>query len=177
MNYTELRKIRQKFGILFQGGALFDSINTFENVAFPLRYFTDLDESTIRKKVNKALEMVNLVGSGNKPTSALSGGMRKRVGLARAIILEPEYVLYDEPTSGLDPQTSEEINELIVYMSEQLEITSIVITHDMHSVLQIAEKVAFLDQKKLGWYGTVEEMKSSTDKPLLDFIKASEYQI
>ena len=86
-------------------------------------------------------------------------------------------MLYDEPTSGLDPQTSEEINELIVYMSEQLEITSIVITHDMHSVLQIAEKVAFLDQKKLGWYGTVEEMKSSTDKPLLDFIKASEYQI
>ena len=177
LNYTELRKIRQKFGILFQGGALFDSINTFENVAFPLRYFTDLDESTIREKVNKALEMVNLVGSGNKPTSALSGGMKKRVGLARAIILEPEYVLYDEPTSGLDPQTSEEINELIVYMSEQLEITSIVITHDMHSVLQIAEKVAFLDQKKLGWYGTVEEMKSSTDKPLLDFIKASEYQI
>ena len=177
LNYAELRKIRQKFGILFQGGALFDSINTFENVAFPLRYFTNLDESTIRKKVDKALEMVNLVGSGNKPTSALSGGMRKRVGLARAIILEPEYVLYDEPTSGLDPQTSEEINELIVYMSEQLEITSIVITHDMHSVLQIAEKVAFLDQKKLGWYGAVEEMKSSTDKPLLDFIKASEYQI
>jgi phospholipid/cholesterol/gamma-HCH transport system ATP-binding protein len=103
--------------------------------------------------------------------------MRKRVGLARAIILEPEYVLYDEPTSGLDPQTSEEINELIVYMSEHLEITSIVITHDMHSVLQIAEKVAFLDQKKLSWYGTVEEMKRSTDSSLLDFIKASEYQI
>ena len=162
---------------MFQGGALFDSINTFENVAFPLRYFTDLDEPKIRKKVEKALEMVNLVGSGDKPTSALSGGMRKRVGLARAIILEPEYVLYDEPTSGLDPQTSEEINELIVYMSEHLEITSIVITHDMHSVLLIAEKVAFLDQKKLSWYGTVEEMRSSTDSSLLDFIKASEYQI
>ena len=97
LSYAELRKIRQKFGILFQGGALFDSINTFENVAFPLRYFTDLDEPEIRKKVEKALEMVNLVGSGDKPTSALSGGMRKRVGLARAIILEPEYVLYDEP--------------------------------------------------------------------------------
>jgi len=87
LSYAELRKIRQKFGILFQGGALFDSINTFENVAFPLRYFTDLDEPEIRKKVEKALEMVNLVGSGDKPTSALSGGMRKRVGLARAIIL------------------------------------------------------------------------------------------
>ena len=177
LSYAELRKIRQKFGILFQGGALFDSINTFENVAFPLRYFTDLDEPEIRKKVEKALEMVNLVGSGDKPTSALSGGMRKRVGLARAIILEPEYVLYDEPTSGLDPQTSEEINDLIVYMSEHLEITSIVITHDMNSVLQIAEKVAFLDQKKLSWYGTVEEMRSSTDSSLLDFIKASEFQI
>ena len=177
LSYAELRKIRQKFGILFQGGALFDSINTFENVAFPLRYFTDLGELEIRKKVEKALEMVNLVGSGDKSTSALSGGMRKRVGLARAIILEPEYVLYDEPTSGLDPQTSEEINDLIIYMSEQLEITSIVITHDMHSVLQIAEKVVFLDQKKLSWHGTIEEMKSSKDESLLDFIKASEYQI
>ena len=85
--------------------------------------------------------------------------------------------MYDEPTSGLDPQTSEEINDLIIYMSEQLEITSIVITHDMHSVLQIAEKVVFLDQKKLSWHGTIEEMKSSTDESLLDFIKASEYQI
>ena len=177
LSYTELRKIRQKFGILFQGGALFDSINTFENVAFPLRYFTDLNELEIRKKVEKASEMVNLVGSGDKPTSALSGGMRKRVGLARAIILEPEYVLYDEPTSGLDPQTSQEINDLIIYMSEHLEITSIVITHDMYSVLQIAEKVAFLDQNKLSWYGTLEEMRSSTDSSLLDFIKASEYQI
>ena len=177
LSYTELRKIRQKFGILFQGGALFDSINTFENVAFPLRYFTDLNEPEIRKKVEKALEMVNLVSSGDKPTSALSGGMRKRVGLARAIILEPEYVLYDEPTSGLDPQTSQEINDLIIYMSEHLEITSIVITHDMYSVLQIAEKVAFLDQNKLSWYGTLEEMRSSTDSTLLDFIKASEYQI
>ena len=177
LSYTDLRKIRQKFGILFQGGALFDSINTFENVAFPLRYFTDLNELEIRKKVEKALEMVNLVGSGDKPTSALSGGMRKRVGLARAIILEPEYVLYDEPTSGLDPQTSQEINDLIIYMSEHLEITSIVITHDMYSVLQIAEKVVFLDQNKLSWYGTLEEMRSSTDSSLLDFIKASEYQI
>ena len=177
LSYTDLRKIRQKFGILFQGGALFDSINTFENVAFPLRYFTDLNELEIRKKVEKALEMGNLVGAGDKPTSALSGGMRKRVGLARAIILEPEYLLYDEPTSGLDPQTSQEINDLIIYMSEHLEITSIVITHDMYSVLQIAEKVAFLDQNKLSWYGTLEEMRSSTDSSLLDFIKASEYQI
>ncbi|NBW71093.1 MAG: ABC transporter ATP-binding protein [Bacteroidetes bacterium] len=177
LSYVELRKIRQKFGILFQGAALFDSINTFENVAFPLRYFTDFTEDEIEARVIKALEMVNLKESGGKPTSALSGGMRKRVGLARAIILEPQYVLYDEPTSGLDPKTSEEINDLIVALAKQLSITSIVITHDMHSVLQIAEQVAFLDDQKLSWSGTIDEMKSSTHPPLLDFIKASEYQI
>ena len=177
LSYVELRKIRQKFGILFQGAALFDSINTFENVAFPLRYFTDYTEDEIEARVIKALEMVNLKESGDKPTSALSGGMRKRVGLARAIILEPQYVLYDEPTSGLDPKTSEEINELIVALAKQLSITSIVITHDMHSVLQIAEQVAFLDDQKLSWSGTIDEMKASSHPPLLDFIKASEYQI
>ena len=177
LSYVELRKIRQKFGILFQGAALFDSINTFENVAFPLRYFTDYTEDEIEDRVIKALEMVNLKESGDKPTSALSGGMRKRVGLARAIILEPQYVLYDEPTSGLDPKTSEEINELIVALAKQLSITSIVITHDMHSVLQISEQVAFLDDQKLSWSGTIDEMKTSTHPPLLDFIKASEYQI
>jgi len=177
LSYVELRKIRQKFGILFQGAALFDSINTFENVAFPLRYFTDYTEDEIEDRVIKALEMVNLKESGDKPTSALSGGMRKRVGLARAIILEPQYVLYDEPTSGLDPKTSEEINELIVALAKQLSITSIVITHDMYSVLQIAEQVAFLDDQKLSWSGTIDEMKTSTHPPLLDFIKASEYQI
>ena len=177
LTYSELRKMRQRFGILFQGGALFDSINTFENVAFPLRYFTKKSEDEIHKAVEEALEMVNLVGAGEKPTSELSGGMRKRVGLARAIILKPQYLLYDEPTSGLDPKTSEEINELIVDMANNLDITSIVITHDMHSVLSIAEKVAFLDEKKLSWFGSVEEMKESNYPPLVDFITASEYQI
>jgi phospholipid/cholesterol/gamma-HCH transport system ATP-binding protein len=177
LTYSELRKLRQRFGILFQGAALFDSINTFENIAFPLRYFTDKTEEEIHEAVEKALEMVNLKGAGEKPTSSLSGGMRKRVGVARAIILEPQYLLYDEPTSGLDPETSEEINELIVHMADSLDITSIVITHDMHSVLSIAEKVAFLDDQKLSWFGTVEEMQDSDYSPLVDFITASEYQI
>jgi phospholipid/cholesterol/gamma-HCH transport system ATP-binding protein len=177
LSYSELRKMRQRFGILFQGGALFDSINTFENIAFPLRYFTDKSEEEIRETVEKALEMVNLKGVGEKATSSLSGGMRKRVGVARAIILEPQYLLYDEPTSGLDPKTSEEINELIVYMAESLDITSIVITHDMHSVLSIAEKVAFLDEQKLSWIGSVDEMQNSDYPPLVDFITASEYKI
>lgn len=177
LSYSELRKMRQRFGILFQGAALFDSINTFENIAFPLRYFTDKSEEEIRENVEEALEMVNLRGVGEKPTSSLSGGMRKRVGVARAIILQPQYLLYDEPTSGLDPKTSEEINELIVYMAESLDITSIVITHDMHSVLNIAEKVAFLDEQKLSWVGSVDEMQDSDYPPLVDFITASEYKI
>lgn len=177
LTYAELRKLRQNFGILFQGAALFDSINTFENVAFPLRYFTQKSDDEISEEVEKALEMVNLKGSGNKATSELSGGMRKRVGLARAIILHPQYLLYDEPTSGLDPKTAEEINELILYMANSLDVTSIVITHDMHSVLTIAKKIAFLDEQKLSWYGTIEEMRESTHPPLRDFITASEYKI
>ncbi|MTI87463.1 MAG: ABC transporter ATP-binding protein [Balneolaceae bacterium] len=177
LSYTELRKVRQRFGILFQGGALFDSISTFENVAFPLRYFTEQDDEEITHNVEEALGMVNLSSSGNKGTSELSGGMRKRVALARAIILKPDYLLYDEPTSGLDPKTSEEINQLIITMAESLDITSVVVTHDMHSVLEVAEKVAFLDEQKLSWVGTLEEMQRSDHVALNDFIRASEYQI
>ncbi|MGM0587942.1 MAG: ABC transporter ATP-binding protein [Bacteroidota bacterium] len=177
LSYVELRKIRQQFGVLFQGSALFDSINTFENVAFPLRYFTDMNEEQIRQEVHDALEMVNLHDIGEKATAELSGGMRKRVALARAVILKPKYLLYDEPTSGLDPQTSDEINELIMHMAESLDITSVVVTHDMHSVLKIAENVAFLNEEQLSWYGTREEMRTSNHQDLLDFIRASEYQI
>lgn len=176
-DYVSQRILRQKFGILFQGSALFDSINTFENIAFPLRYFTDHSESEIRDIVMNALQQVNLENVHDKETSELSGGMRKRVGLARAIILEPEYIMYDEPTSGLDPQTSDEINELIIRMAETLEITSVVVTHDMHSVLEVADKVAFLDQQKLSWFGTVDEMRTIDHQELKMFIKASEYQI
>lgn len=177
LSYSELRKIRQRFGILFQGGALFDSINTFENVAFPLRYFTKQTEEEIKHNVYEALKLVNLESAGSKATSELSGGMRKRVGLARAIILKPDYLLYDEPTSGLDPETSDEINELILQMSDNMKITSVVITHDMHSVLRIAEKVAFIDGQSLSWFGSIDEMKKSDHPPLVDFITASEYQI
>ncbi len=176
-DYVTQRKLRQKFGILFQGSALFDSINTFENIAFPLRYFTTMTESEIRDTVMDALEKVNLENVHDKETAELSGGMRKRVGLARAIILEPEYIMYDEPTSGLDPQTSDEINKLIIDMAESLGITSIVVTHDMHSVLDVADKVAFLDEQRLSWHGTVEDLRVSDHESLNNFIKASEYQI
>lgn len=177
LSYVDLRILRQRFGFLFQGAALFDSISAFENVAFPLRYFTNWKENKIRKRVLDCLEMVNLEEIGDKSTAELSGGMRKRVGVARAIVLEPDYLMYDEPTSGLDPETSNEINDLIVHMSENLNITSIVVTHDMHSVLDIADYAAFLDEQKLSWFGTVDEMKASTHERLLSFTKASEYQI
>lgn len=177
LNYVDKRKLRQKFGVLFQGSALFDSINTFENVAFPLRYFTEQTEEEIYENVMRSLEYVNLQSAADKETSELSGGMRKRVGLARAIILEPEYIMYDEPTSGLDPQTSEEINQLIIAMAEEFDITSIVVTHDMHSVLKVADTVAFLEDQKLRWFGSLEEMRKSNQQDLVDFITASEYQI
>lgn len=177
LEYIALRKMRQRFGVLFQGSALFDSLNTFENIAFPLRYFTDLSEGQISKKVEEALKMVNLSGIAEKSTAELSGGMRRRVALARASILQPDFLIYDEPTSGLDPQTSEEINRLIISMGENLKITSIVVTHDIHSVLKIADKVAFLENKGLCWYGSVNEMRKSDNKELLNFITASEYQI
>lgn len=177
LSYVDLRIVRQKFGVLFQGAALFDSISAFENVAFPLRYFTRKSEKEIRDRVMECLEMVNLGNIGNKGTSELSGGMRKRVGLARAIVLEPEYLLYDEPTSGLDPETSDEINDLIIHMTKNLSITSVVISHDMHSVLRVAEHVVFLDEQKLSWQGSIEELRASDHARLKAFTKASEYQI
>ncbi|MDZ7716714.1 MAG: ATP-binding cassette domain-containing protein [Balneolaceae bacterium] len=177
LEYVALRKMRQRFGVLFQGSALFDSINTFENIAFPLRYFTDFGEQEITKKVMEALEMVNLADTAEKSTAELSGGMRRRVALARATILTPDFLIYDEPTSGLDPQTSDEINQLIISLAENMNTTSIVVTHDIHSVLEIAEKVAFLEGQELCWYGTIEEMKTSDNRQLMDFVKASEYQI
>ncbi|HLR25873.1 MAG TPA: ATP-binding cassette domain-containing protein [Fodinibius sp.] len=177
LEYVELRKMRQRFGVLFQGSALFDSLNTSENIAFPLQYFSDLDEKQIKEKVEEALEMVNLAGIGDRSPAELSGGMRRRVALARATILQPDFLIYDEPTSGLDPQTSEEINELIISMAKNLNITSIVVTHDIHSVLEIADTVAFLEDQSLCWYGSIEKMRQSDNKKLMNFITASEYQI
>jgi phospholipid/cholesterol/gamma-HCH transport system ATP-binding protein len=177
IRYARLRKLRQRFGVLFQGAALFDSITAYENVAFPLRFFSDLNETQIHQRVMESLELVNLADIGQKTPAELSGGMRKRVGLARAIVMKPEYLLYDEPTSGLDPQTSDEINDLIISMADTLDITSIVITHDMHSVLRVADKVAFLDKQKLSWYGTLEELRTSDHEDLNAFVRASEYTI
>ncbi|MCS7154331.1 MAG: ABC transporter ATP-binding protein [Bacteroidota bacterium] len=179
LSYEELRRVRRRFGVLFQGAALFDSLNTAENVAFPLRMVGGRrwTEAEIQERVRRCLAEVGLEDMGHKYPAELSGGMRKRVGLARAIALEPEFILYDEPTSGLDPETAETINELIRKLARELRVTSIVVTHDMHSVLQIADRAGLLHEGRLHWVGTIEEMRRSQDPILLRFVKASEYQL
>jgi len=177
ISYAELRKVRQNFGVLFQGGALFDSMNSFENVAFPLRTFTTFSETKIKSVVLECLEMVELVDVGEKMPSELSGGMQKRVALARAVALKPRYILYDEPTSGLDPETSNTIDILIKGLADQLNVTSIVVTHDMHSVLSIADRAAFIFEGRMHWTGTIDELHESTDTVLNAFVKANEYKI
>ncbi len=177
LRYAELRKVRQQFGVLFQGGALFDSMSAFDNVAFPLRTFTQKSESEIVEEVSQCLSMVELPEVGPLMPAELSGGMKKRVALARAISLRPRYIFYDEPNTGLDPETSNTINDLINGLSDQLNVTSIIVTHDMHSVLSIADRAGLLHNGRLHWVGTVDELHQSDDEILLDFVKASEYQI
>lgn len=175
--YEELREVRQQFGVLFQGGALFDSMTSFENIAFPLQYFTTASKEEISDRVNECLSLVRLENVGPKKPSELSGGMRKRVALARAIALEPRYILYDEPTSGLDPETSNTIDELIMQLSDELSVTSVVVTHDMHSVFSIADRAAFLHNSHLHWVGPVADIHHSPDDILDGFVKANEYHV
>ncbi len=175
--YSDLRKLRRRFGVLFQGGALFDSMTTFENIAFPMRMFAKMTEEGINERVMECLDLVHMPEAANKTTAELSGGMKKRAALARAIALSPDYIFYDEPTSGLDPQTSRTINELISALADSLNITSVVISHDMHSVLSIADRIAFIHEGRIHWSGSVNDLHNAIDKELLDFVKASEYQI
>ena len=177
ISYGELRLVRRQFGVLFQGGALFDSMSAFDNVAFPLRTFTRKSEAEIHKETQKCLDLVHLPHVGTVNPSELSGGMRKRVALARAIALRPRYIIYDEPTSGLDPETSTTINDLIKGLASQLDITSIVVTHDMHSVLSIADRVAFIHNTRMHWVGSVSDLHASEDEVLHAFVKANEYFI
>lgn len=175
--YSGLRRIRRKFGVLFQGGALFDSMTALENVEFPLRTFTDEPEHALVQRATECLEMVELPEAAPKKPNELSGGQQKRVALARAIALEPKYILYDEPTSGLDPETSTTIDELILRLGRTINATSVVVTHDMHSVLAIADRVGFIHDGRMHWTGTVPELHTSTDPELGAFVRANEYQI
>ncbi len=169
----ELYRVRKKFGMLFQSGALFDSMNVFENVAFPLREHTDMKEEEIARAVREKLELVNLPGTEHLMPVDLSGGMRKRVGLARSIVLDPKAILYDEPTTGLDPITSQTINELIVDLQSKLNVTSVVVTHDIHSAFFVGDRIAFLNQGVFEWVGTMEAARDSSHPRLREFLKAS----
>jgi phospholipid/cholesterol/gamma-HCH transport system ATP-binding protein len=167
----ELEPIRKRFGFLFQGSALFDSMTVLENVAFPLREHGGFSESEVREKVAMKLAMVGLDGTQGKMPGELSGGMRKRVGLARAIALDPEVVLYDEPTTGLDPIRSDVINELILKLNDELHVTSVVVTHDMASAFKVADRMVMLSNGKVIAEGKPDEFRHSTNAEVQRFVQ------
>jgi phospholipid/cholesterol/gamma-HCH transport system ATP-binding protein len=168
----ELYEIRKNFGFLFQGAALFDSMTVEENVSLPLVESKNaFSKNEIKKIVIEKLELVGLKDALDVKPAELSGGMKKRVGLARALVTNPEYILYDEPTTGLDPIMSDSIDSLIKELSEKIKVTTVVVTHDMYSVKNVAAKVAMMHEGKIHFYGTPDEMLSSKDAVIVDFIK------
>ena len=169
----ELNDTRKKFGMLFQGAALFDSLTVWENVGFALKQHTDLSKEEIRDIASRKLEMVGLRGIEDLMPSELSGGMRKRVGLARAIAMEPEILLYDEPTTGLDPIMADAINDLIVDMKNKINVTGVAITHDMTSAYKIGDRIAMLYEGRIHGVGTPDEIKLSDDPVIRQFITGS----
>ncbi len=170
MNERELIRVRRKFGMVFQGAALFDSMNVAENVAFAFRRQPQFTAKEIAHKVAEALDMVELPNVEQKRPSELSGGMRKRVGLARAIIYQPAIVLYDEPTTGLDPIVSDSIDHLIRRVTERLKVTTVVVTHDMRSARRVGDRIALLHNKKIYVTGPPEDIFASTDPVVRQFI-------
>ena len=171
----ELDLLRERFGFLFQGAALFDSMTVEENISLPLvesdKKYTSAE---IRKLVDEKLEMVNMPKTNEFKPAELSGGMKKRVGLARALINNPDYILYDEPTTGLDPVMSDSIDNLIKELTEKLNVTSIVVTHDMYSVKNVANKVAMIYEGKIHFHGSDQELVTSNDSVIQKFIKRTE---
>ncbi len=175
LNIKDLYKLRKNFGFLFQGAALFDSMTVEENISLAL---VESDNSyttqEIKKLVDEKLEMVELPGTQNLKPAELSGGMKKRVGLARALITNPDYILYDEPTTGLDPIMADSIDILIKDLTEKLNVTSIVVTHDMYSVKNVANKVAMMNDGKIYFIGSQEDLINSDDPVIQEFIKRTE---
>jgi phospholipid/cholesterol/gamma-HCH transport system ATP-binding protein len=168
----DLYELRKKFGFLFQGAALFDSMTVEENVSLPLVEANGGNSSKqINKIVDEKLELVGLTGVQTLKPSELSGGMKKRVGLARALVTNPDYILYDEPTTGLDPIMSDSIDGLIKELSEKLNVTSVVVTHDMYSVKNVADIVAMMHDGKIHFTGTSQELLDSKDEVMIDFVK------
>ncbi|MEM1322829.1 MAG: ATP-binding cassette domain-containing protein [Bacteroidota bacterium] len=175
LNKREVRAIRMDVGMLFQGSALFDSMTVEENIRFPLDMFTSMTKKEKLDRVNYCLERVNLEGVNSKFPSETSGGMQKRVGIARAIVLQPKYLFCDEPNSGLDPKTSLLIDELIKDITYENQITTVINTHDMNSVMEIGDNIALLHQGLLAWQGNKSEVLESDNETLQDFIFASPF--
>jgi len=175
MSKEERKELRNNIGMLFQGNALFDSMTVEENVRFPLDMFSSLNAAEKLAKVNKILSRVNLEGVNNKYPAELSGGMKKRVALARAVVMEPKYLFCDEPNSGLDPQTSMVIDKLIEDLTKEYNITTLVVTHDMNSVMEIGNYILYLHQGKKEWEGSNQDIIYSKNELLNKFIFASEF--
>jgi phospholipid/cholesterol/gamma-HCH transport system ATP-binding protein len=171
MKNAELSEVRQRFGYLFQQGALFDSLTNAQNVAFPMAEHTDLPKDEIEQRAQKRLEMVGLPQVGTKMPSEVSGGQKKRVALARAIALTPDVILYDEPTTGLDPIRSDAISELILKLQRELKCTSIVVTHDMANCFKVADRIVMLHEGKLIFDGTRDEIQNSDDPRVQRFVR------
>jgi len=171
MNERELMRVRRRFGMLFQGAALFDSMTVAENVGFAFRQDRSLSREEVTRKVGEALEMVDLPGTESKKPSELSGGMRKRVGLARAIVYQPEIVLYDEPTTGLDPIVSDSIDQLILRVRDRLKVTTVVVTHDMRSARRVGQRILMLHDRRIYATGTPEDIFGSQEPVVKQFIE------
>jgi len=167
---AQLRQVRRRLGVLFQSGALINWMSVLDNVALPLRELSDMAEEEIRAAAEEKLALVDLADAGHLMPDSLSGGMRKRAGLARALVREPEIMLYDEPTSGLDPVTANHINQLILDMQHKLDITSVVVTHDMQSAFMIADRIAMLHEGRVIQTGTPQEIQQTDDPVVRQFI-------
>ncbi len=175
MDKDSRKQLRQQIGMLFQGSALFDSMTVEQNILFPLDMFTKMTHAEKQKRVNEVLSKVNLKDANKKYPSEISGGMKKRVGIARAIVLNPKYLFCDEPNSGLDPQTSLLIDRLIRDITIEYNITTIVVTHDMNSVMEIGDNILYMHQGKKQWEGSNKDIIFSDDELLNNFIFASEF--
>ncbi|MGB2129677.1 MAG: ABC transporter ATP-binding protein [Flavicella sp.] len=173
MSAAEKRQLRQELGMVFQGSALFDSLTVEENIMFPLKMFTQQNFSEMKDRVNAVIKRVNLINANQKFPAELSGGMQKRVAIARAIVMNPKYLFCDEPNSGLDPQTAIVIDNLIQEITEEYQITTVINTHDMNSVMEIGQKIIFLKNGVKEWEGTNKEIFKTDNESIVDFVYSS----
>ena len=174
MNKKEKIRMRREMGMIFQGSALFDSLTVFENVRFPLDMFSDMTQKERDAQTQKCIDRVNLTGAENKLPEEISGGMQKRVAIARAIVMNPKYLFCDEPNSGLDPKTSLIIDQLLSDITKEFDITTIINTHDMNSVMGIGERIVFIADGRAEWQGNKDTVMSSNNKKLNDLVFASD---